>query len=1030
MNLIEISIRRPVFAWVLMSAFIIFGAIAASRLGISQMPDVNFPIVDVSVTYEGAVPEIVETEIVDLIEARLLGLEGIKEMRSVVRQGVGSVRLEFDINRDVDVAMQEVQSALSQLRLPIGIDPPVVRKTNPEEEPIMFVGLWADKPLREVIIFAETFLLDQFRFIPNVGEVSIGGFSERNLRIWPYLKKMEKAEITVADILDTLTSQHIESSAGQFVEGDRELRVRWMGEASSVDEVRKLRILRRGNALIQDTAYTIGDVAAVEDGLSDVRRRATVGGLEALSISVKKQRGANEVSVANAVVAKMKELESQLPEGYHLRVNADFTLSTRAVVHSTFEKLFGAALVTILICFLFLGSWQAALNILFSIPTSIFGTFIILYFSGFTMNLFTLLALTLAISIVVDDSIMLLENIIRHFRMGKNPYQAAYDGAMEILPAATATTLAVIAVFLPVIFMDGITGKFFFQFGITMSAAVLISLLEAVTITPMRASAFMAASPKITKFEHYLDQKFEGFSHSYGSFLKRILPYSLVIVAASMIGFAASLLLVHRIKQEFIPPQDQNFIILSAQLPTGASLPATAEFASKIEAVLKDQKEIEGYFVSAGAGGPSAEVNAIFMPLYLTPKENRMGHLELMEVLRSKFKDLKGAKITLRDVSARNLTTGRLFPVSFNVKGPDLAVLREKADEMIKRLESEGMAQDMDTDSKTGVPELQLRPVRNKLAERGVSIDVVSRTLNSAIAGARQNRFTADGRRYDIRVKIPEAEIKSKDDVGKVKVRNQFGNLVSLADVVDIKEEGSLQSITRINRQRAVGVFGQLPPGKSQAVVLARAQQIADEILPDGYTFALEGAAAGLSESFKSLLISLLVGVLVAYMILAVQFNSFIHPVTVLMALPFSVTGALIALWGADVSLNLFSYIGLIVLMGIAKKNSIMLVEFTNQVRDQNKSAVDEALVEACPVRLRPILMTSAATVMAALPLVIGNGLGHETRLPMGLSIIGGTILSTILTLFVVPCLYRVLSRFENRKVIDFKPRESHAGFN
>lgn len=1030
MNLIEISIRRPVFAWVLMSAFIIFGAIAASRLGISQMPDVNFPIVDVSVTYEGAVPEIVETEIVDLIEARLLGLEGIKEMRSVVRQGVGSVRLEFDINRDVDVAMQEVQSALSQLRLPIGIDPPVVRKTNPEEEPIMFVGLWADKPLRDVIIFADTFLLDQFRFIPNVGEVSIGGFSERNLRIWPDLKKMEKAEITVADILDTLTSQHIESSAGQFVEGDRELRVRWMGEASTVDEVRQLRILRRGNALIQDTAYTIGDVAAVEDGLSDVRRRATVGGLEALSISIKKQRGANEVAVANAVVAKMKELESQLPEGYHLRVNADFTLSTRAVVHSTFEKLFGAALVTILICFLFLGSWQAALNILFSIPTSIFGTFIILYFSGFTMNLFTLLALTLAISIVVDDSIMLLENIIRHFRMGKNPYQAAYDGAMEILPAATATTLAVIAVFLPVIFMDGITGKFFFQFGITMSAAVLISLLEAVTITPMRASAFMAASPKISKFEHYLDQKFEGFSHSYGNFLKRILPYSLVIVAASIIGFAASLLLVNRIKQEFIPPQDQNFIILSAQLPTGASLPATAEFASKIEAVLKDQKEIEGYFVSAGAGGPSAEVNAIFMPLYLTPKENRMGHLELMEVLRSKFKDLKGAKITLRDVSARNLTTGRLFPVSFNVKGPDLAVLREKADEMIKRLESEGMAQDMDTDSKTGVPELQLRPVRNKLAERGVSIDVVSRTLNSAIAGARQNRFTADGRRYDIRVKIPESEIQSKDDVGKVKVRNQFGNLVSLADVVDIKEEGSLQSITRINRQRAVGVFGQLPPGKSQAVVLARAQQIADEILPDGYTFALEGAAAGLSESFKSLLISLVVGVLVAYMILAVQFNSFIHPVTVLMALPFSVTGALIALWGADVSLNLFSYIGLIVLMGIAKKNSIMLVEFTNQVRNQNKSAVDEALVEACPVRLRPILMTSAATVMAALPLVIGNGLGHETRLPMGLSIIGGTILSTILTLFVVPCLYRVLSRFENRKVIDFKPRESHAGFN
>lgn len=1025
MNLIEIAIRRPVFAWILMSAFIIFGAIAMNRLGISQMPDVNFPIVDVSVNYEGAVPEIVETEIVDPIEARLLGIEGIKEMRSTVRQGVGSVRLEFDIQRDVDVALQEVQSALSQLRLPIGIDPPVVKKTNPEEEPIIFVGLWADKPLREVIIFADTFLLDQFRFIPNVGEVSIGGFSERNLRIWPDLQKLQKAELTLTDILDTLQSQHIESSAGQFVEGQRELRVRWLGEASSVDEVKKLRILRRGASLIQDAVFTIGDVAKVEDGLSDVRRKATVGGVEAISISIKKQRGANEVAVSEAVQAKMKEIEPRLPPGYHLRVNADFTLSTKAVVHSTIEKLIVAGFVTIFICFLFLGSWQAALNILFSIPTSIFGTFIILYFSGFTLNLFTLLALTLAISIVVDDSIMLLENIIRHFRMGKNPYQAAYDGSMEILPAATATTFAVIAVFLPVIFMDGITGKFFFQFGITMSAAVLISLLEAITITPMRASAFMAASPKISKFEHYLEKKFETFSKVYSALLQKILPQSLFVVVVSMVGFAASLMLFSKIKQEFIPPQDQNFIILSAQLPPGASLQATANFAEKIEAVLKDQKEIEGYFVSAGAGGPSSEVNAIFMPLYLTPKESRVGHLVLMERLREKFKDLKGARITLRDVSARNLTTGKLFPVSFNIKGPDLNILREKSEKIMKQLEIEGWAQDMDTDSKTGIPELELRPIRAKLAERGVSIDVVSRTLNAAIAGARQNRFTADGRRYDIRVKIPEDEIKDKRDVGKIKVRNQFGNLVSLSDIVDVKEEGSLQSITRINRQRAIGVFGQLPPGKSQAKALERAQQIALEALPEGYSFALEGVAAGLSESFKSLLISLIIGILVAYMILAVQFNSFIHPVTVLMALPFSITGALIALWSADVSLNLFSYIGLIVLMGIAKKNSIMLVEFTNQVRDQKKSSVDEALVAACPVRLRPILMTSAATVMAALPLVLGNGLGHETRLPMGLSIIGGTLLSTLLTLFVVPSLYRVLSRFESRQVIDFKPRVS-----
>lgn len=1004
-----------------MAALIVFGGVAATQLGVSRLPDVDFPVISVSMTFEGAAPEIVEAELVDQIEEALLNVEGIKQMRSAVRQGAGSVQLEFDINRDVDVVLQEVQTALSQIRFPLGVDPPIVRKQNPEEDPILFIALTAkDKTLRDMIVFADQTLLDQFRFLPNIGEVSVAGFSERNLRIWPDLEKLRKADLTITDIIDAIETQHIEAAAGQYVDKDRELRVRWLGEAYDTDEFKNLRILRRGGATIQDAVYRIGDVAKVEDGLSDIRRLARTNGATALSVSIKKQRGANEVDLADAVIAKVAEVKKTLPEGYDLSVRVDFTKSTRAVVHTTIEKLIVAACVTIVICFLFLGSWQAALNILFSIPTSIVGTFLVIYFMGFTLNLFTLLALTLAISIVVDDAIMLLENIVRHSRMGKPAKQAAYDGAMEILPAATAATLAVVAVFAPVIFMSGITGKFFFQFGVTMSAAVLLSLLEAVTITPMRAAAFMAVSPKVSRFEKWLDVKFEHFAHVYQGILKHTLNWSKTVVAVAVVLFVASLFLVRGIRQEFLPAQDQNLILVQGQLPPGASLQSTSETASKIEEIIRAIPEVEGYLMSIGGGGGASNVNQIFMPITLKPREERtVTHTEVMDKIREGLKPIKNFRASLRDVSSRGLTTGRQFPLSLNIMGPDLDILDEKSKEIMKRLSDEGLAQDLDTDFRKGIPELEIEPLRDKLASRGVSVEAVAVTLNAALAGLRVSRYTAGGRRYDIRIKVPEEQVKARSDIQKVAVRNQFGNIVAIGDLVKMEEKGTIQSITRINRQRAIGIFGQLTKGKSQAAVLQRAEAIAREVLPEGYTVSLEGASAGLSESFSSLMIALMMGILVAYMVLAIQFNSFIHPISVLMALPFSVTGALLALWMFGVSLNLFSFIGLIVLMGIAKKNSILLVEFTNHVRDKEGKDVLTALVEACPVRLRPILMTSTATVIAATPLIFGNSMGQETRTPMGLTIVGGTILSTFLTLFVVPAIYKVLSNFEGARDTD-----------
>jgi multidrug efflux pump subunit AcrB len=492
------------------------------------------------------------------------------------------------------------------------------------------------------------------------------------------------------------------------------------------------------------------------------------------------------------------------------------------------------------------------------------------------------------------------------------------------------------------------------------------------------------------------------------------LDHGKLVVLISLLIFGFSLSLIRSVKQEFVPRQDQNIILLTGQTPTGTSLQATYQKGLELEEVVKKHPLIERYFLSVGQGFGSSGSNSISMPLYLVPRENRREtHDQIMNDLRKQFAQVKGVRVTMRDNSARGLTSGRQDPVSFNIRGPNLQVLQDSADKIIDRLEKEGYTIETDTDFKTGLPELQVQPDRVKMAERGVAIDAVARTLTATVAGLRQSEITSDGRRHDIRVKLHDELVQSPADIENIEVRNSFGYRVPLKELVSFKNEESYLGITRLNRQRAIGIFGNLGPGRAQGEVLAAAEKISNEILPDGYSFHLEGASAGLSESFKSLGGALALGVLVAFMILAVQFNSFVHPISILAALPFSLTGALLILWLTGQSLNLFSFIGLIVLMGIAKKNSILLVEFTNQIREHQHQGVREALLHACPIRLRPIIMTSVATVVAALPLIFGNSMGQETRTPMGLTIAAGTIVSTLFTLLVVPCLYQLLSRFE-----------------
>ncbi len=1015
-SLPAIAIRRPVFAWMLMIGLILFGAISFRNLGISQMPDVDFPVLSVSATWEGAAPDVMEAEIVDPLEQAIISVEGIREVSASIRQGQVTVTIEFDLKRDIDGALQEVQSAISRVRLPLDVDPPTIRKSNPEDQPIMWLGVSGDRSLHELISYVDLSIKDQFQILPGVGEVVLGGFTERNLRIWVNNEKLKKYELTILDVRDAIGQQHIETAAGRIENERQELNLRVMGEGTSAAEVGEMLITTRGGRPVYNSTIRLKDVAFIEDGLADIRRISRINGTPGVGVGIRKQRGANTVEVGDRVKARMVEVAATLPKDLKIGINFDSTVFVKESVEETEFTLLLSAIVTALVCWLFLGSWRPTFNILLSIPTSIVGSFTIIYFMGFTLNFFTILGLALAIGIVVDDAIMVLENIYRHRSLGKDRVTASREGAEEILFAAIAATVAVIAIFLPVAFMKGIIGKFFFQFGVTITAAVLLSLLEAVTLTPMRCSQLLDEKEEENRFSLFLNRFFLRVAHGYRFVLRYCLRFRWLVVIVACAVFGLSLTLLGSLRKEFIPAQDQSVFIVRLQAPVGASLEYTSNIVKVAEEKIFQRKDINRVFVAVGGFG-GGDVNTAMMFITLTPPQERvLRQSEVMAEVRKTLSTIPEVKVFLQDLSTRGFTAQRGFPVEFNIRGPEWKVLDEKSKEIVAQLEKTGLVVDVDTDYRLGQPEVRVWPLREDAAARGVSMQSIADTVNAAIGGIRQGKFTQDGRRYDVRLRLEGVERAKPADVSQLLLRNQHGELIPMSEVTRIETVPTLQTITRKNRERSVSIFANVAPGKSQAEALKVAEEVAKKILPTGYRVFLGGGAQTFIESFQSLYFVLWLGVIVAYMVLASQFNSFIHPFTVLLALPFSLTGALIALHLTNQSLNLFSMIGIILLMGIVKKNSILLVEFTNHKREVERLDVDQAILEASPIRLRPILMTSIATLAAALPPAMAFGPGAESRIPMSVTVVGGVFVSTFFTLFVVPCAYRIFSRLERKK--------------
>ncbi|HXG11580.1 MAG TPA: efflux RND transporter permease subunit [Gemmataceae bacterium] len=1113
MTLSDLSIKNPVFAVMLAASMIVFGWLGYRDLGVSQFPEIDFPVVSVTITREAASPEVMDGDVTEIVEDAVAGVEGVDYIMSQSLESTSIVTVYFRLSRNIDVAMREVENAVqaARRRLPIDIDPPVVSKVNPNNLPVMWLTLSGNVPLQKISDFAEKEFKQQIAAIPEVGGVLFGGLQARNIRIWLYADKLAGYNLTAEDVLNAIQRQHSEMPAGYIKSHQVEFNLRTMGEAYSVQEFEKLLIAER-----QGQPIYLGDVAAIEDGLEDRRSLARYNRMPAVAIGVRKAIGGNLVAVCENVKKELPRLRRTLPEGVELHVPVDYSLFVRQNVDELRLTLFLGIVLTAVVCFLFLGSLGTTINICLSIPTSLMGTFAAFYVCNhlmrplgmqpFTINLMTLLGLSLSVGVVVDDAILVLENIYRHREQGEERKLAALVGAREITFAAVAATLSIMAIFLPVAFMTGVIGRFFFQFGVTVSVAVFLSLIAALTLTPMLCAFFLNVRerfprrplpfrvplalfvaalvllagtaarltarwvPEVAEYAWPLYAVLEWLlpetvvlptwgwwaaesaaevllaflltrygpllywaltrfvldplliaptewamrrmTAGYGRLLRWSLRHWVAVLAfgAFLIAMAFVFLYYDLLGRELVPSEDQSRFVIHVTCPVGSSIDQVDELLQECEAILSERDDVAGILTTV-ATQPGQLMNQADIFVHLVPHDQRrLRQQEIMHEVRRQLEQVPDIRVVVRDQSVtEGFTAQQGFPVDFAIQG-DWKELPRVARAIMEDMAASGMVQDIDTDYRPGMPELRIYPDRDKLALVRVPVSRVADTINLYVGSPRVAKYTAAGRRYDVRARLVLQQRASPNDLEPITLRGGDNRLVHLSDLVRMETVATLPVINRYNHARKIEITATPAPGVSQGEAIERCLQIARQHLPEGFTLVELGNAQAMHETIRSLVFALVLGVIIAYMILGVQFNSFVHPFTVLLAMPFAVTGALVTLWLTGDTLNMMSMIGLILLMGLVKKNSIILVDYTNQLRGEGLG-VQEAVLAACPVRLRPILMTSVATVAGAVPAALGLGPGAETRAPMARGIIGGIVLSTLVTLIIVPVFYVLFER-------------------
>jgi multidrug efflux pump len=1009
MKLSDTAIRRPVLATMLSVALVLFGILGYRELSVREFPDVDPPIVSVQTTLRGANPRVMESAVTDVLEEELSSVEGLRTMTSSSAEQSSNITLEFHLDRDVEAAAQDVRDKVSRVRgrLPEEIDEPVVSKQDADARPVMFISLTSEThDLMQLTDLANRVVKKRLQTIPGVARADLRGERRYSMRVWLSANALASRGLTVQDAMEAIRSRNVEVPAGRIESSRREFTVRSMGELKTPAEFGDLVISAPGNQIVR-----LRDVGNVELGPENDRSRFRTNGRPAVGVSIARQSKANLVEIAENVRGAIPDLQAALPAGVRLELGYDQSVFVIRSIKEAQETLVIAAGLVVLIIFLFLRNYRATIIPGLAIPASIIGTFAIMAALGFSINNLTLLALTLAIGIVVDDAIIVLENAYRHQEeYGKPPEQAAIDGSNEIGFAVVATTIALVAVFTPLAFLKGATGRLFNEFGIAVAGSVLISGFVALTLTPMLCAKILRVPKTHGRLFQALEAGFDGLANGYRRLLSVAVRHRVaVIVGVALITVLAGYTFT-TLKTEFVPSEDRGSFQVSIIGPEGSTLAYTDEYQRQAERIMLDTPEIRMFNSMIGRGN---QMNGGFLFTQLTDwAERDRTAQEIIQAIQPKLSQIPGVMAFANNPPAFG---GFGQPVQFVVRNPDFDELAEAMDTLVKRARQIPGLINVDSDMRINKPELTVSFDRNRAEDLGVPVRDVATALQALLGGQRSSTFTRDNELYDVIVQLaPEARATPSDMAG-IQLRGRNGQLVQLDAIAGVAEGAGPRQLSHYDRVRSSTLSASVAPGFTLGEVIDSLRALGNEILPSGSSVRLSGESRELDESGGALYFAFILALIVVFMVLASQFESLVHPFTVLLAVPLAVSGAIFTLKLAGSTINLYSQIGMILLIGLVAKNSILLVEYSNQLRERGMSAID-AVLESGRIRLRPILMTSVATIMGALPIALGLGAGSMSRKPLGYAIVGGVLFSTVLTLFLVPVAYVLLDRLQRRR--------------
>ena len=1014
MNLPEISVRRHVLAYMLSGVLVLFGVISFDRIGVDRNPEADFPMITVVTRLPGANPEIIDSSITNTIEKIVNGVAGIDHVESISAPDRSIVRVKFEMDKDIDVAFNEVQVKINQIlpQLPEEADPPVVAKVEIGGTPVMWLTLSGDRTLQQLNVYAENEVKKRLETIAGVGEVRIGGERERTIRVELELERMAAFGVTVQDIQAAFRREHVRLPGGFLVGGTGEDLLKADLEFHDLESLAGMIVAHREGAPIR-----LGDVARIEDGVADFRVLARFNGEPTVGIGVVKVTGANTVEIVNEVKRRLEsEIVPQLPAGVEIGIAHDEGELIGQIVAALEEHLVLGTLLTALVVLGFLRNLRATAIVSAAIPVSLLGAVAAIYFLGYTFNTMTLLGLLLLIGVVVDDAIVVLESIFRHGeRTGADRLSATIEGAREVTMAVVAATLTLVSIFAPVIFMEGIVARMFEAFAVVVSVGVLASLLVSLTLTPMLCSRHLRLHSGEGAIARRLGGALDALERHYRRMVALTLRARWSVVLATVLAVASSLWLFGQIGKGFFPEMDEGYFSVTVKVPLGSSIEHAVDRLARVEDVLKRQPGIEAYFSTIGQG-QAGQVSEASIVVHLRHwSEREASQQEIIERVDAEFANLAGVEAFPTPASMLGGMRGE--PLHFVLVGPELDEVARQAYALRERLLQEGDLGKLDLDLQLALPQLELAVDRDQLAGAGLAGGDVAMALGVLAGGwdvADYNDVPGDGERYPIRLKAAEGELARAEDLSRIWLRTASGEMLRLDSVASLRRAVGPAVIARYDLQYAANFY--TAPAIPEGVAGPRVLEIARAMMPTGYEVQLAGRAEEFQKTASYMLLTFVTALMLVYMVLASQFNSFVQPLIVMVAQPLAIVGGVFALWATGHTINVFSMIGLVLLVGLVAKNSILLIDLTNQLREQGRS-IDAALTEACPIRMRPVLMTSMTIILAMLPAAIGVGAGSDTNGPLAVAVIGGMVSSTLLTLVVVPAVYSLVEHRLERRI-------------